>query len=234
LQCGANETLDVLLDGRIKIIQPRDGYRVNEDSLRLCRFVRPMPGATGIDLGAGCGILAIVMALEGLVKSMVALEIQESLVGLARRNAVLNRLAGSKATGLSATAGAGDTSEAGGAGPEGPKARIEIIKGDIRRADKLFEPGCFDLAVSNPPYHAAGRGRTGPLKAKTIARHEQTCSLEDLVRMAAYLLKPMGIFTFCHLRERRAEIDTMLQGYGFQVIRRENKGALVLIEALGP
>jgi len=215
LQCGANETFDVLLNGRVRIIQPRDGYRVNQDSLCLCEFVKPMPEAPGIDLGAGCGILAIVLVLEEKVKTMVALEIQESLADLARRNAILNGLAGS-------------------ADPTNPKGRIEVLQGDIRQVEELFEPRSFGLAVSNPPYRAVGRGRLSPASEKNIARQEQRCSLEDLVRAAAYLLKPKGIFTFCHLKERRAEIDETLATYNFIISRRKDEGEVVLVEAGAP
>ncbi len=204
LQYGANETLDILLDGRVRIIQPRDGYRVNQDSLRLCDFVRPMPEVTGIDLGAGCGIMAIVLALEKKIKHMVALELQESLAGLARRNAILNGL----------------------------EKRIEIIRGDIRKVEKLFATHSFGLAVSNPPYRAVGRGRHSPSAEKTIARHEQFCSLTDLVRAAAYLLKPEGVLAFCLLRERWEEIARTLQEHGFIVTRREDQGEVVLVEAI--
>jgi len=203
LQCGANETFDVLLDGRVRIIQPRDGYRINQDSLRLCDFIRPMPDTAGVDLGAGCGIVAIVLALEGKVKSMVALEIQQNLTDLARRNTILNGL----------------------------DNRIEVIRGDIRQAEKLFEPHSFDLAVSNPPYRIAGQGRPSPSSEKNIARQEQQCSLEDLVRAATYLLRPKGIFAFCQLRERWGDIGEMLQRNGFQVSRQRDVGKVVLVEA---
>jgi len=245
LQCGANETLDVLLDGRVRIIQRRDGYRVNQDSLRLCRFVRPMPGAAGIDLGAGCGIVAIVLSLEKKIKHMVALELQETLADLARRNTVLNGLgghadaSGRAIDGISDHAevhhttdnGSGGHREAGVAACTGPHDRVEIIRGDILKVEKLFAPHSFDLAVSNPPYREAGRGRTGPSTERTIARHEQACSLSELLRAAAYILKPQGIFAFCQLRERWQEIAETLAAHDFIVSRREVVGAVVLVEA---
>lgn len=204
LQCGAKETFDVLLNGRVRIIQPRDGYRVNQDSLRLCQFVRPIPEAKGIDLGAGCGIMAIVLVLEEKVKTMMALELQEKLAAFARQNATLNGLDG----------------------------RIEVVRGDMRRVEKLFKPHSFGLAVSNPPYRVIGSGRPSPSVEKNIARQEQWCSLEDLVRAAAYLLKANGIFTFCQLKERWGEIEKVLAAHDFHITRREAMGTVVLVEAL--
>jgi len=206
LQYSANETFDILLDGRVRIIQPRDGYRVNQDSLRLCEFVRTMPGARGIDLGAGCGILAIVLILEEKAKKMVAMELQESMVNMARRNTALNGLSN----------------------------RIETSQGDIRQVEKLFEPRSFGLALSNPPYRGIERGRPSPSEEKNIARREQACSLQDLVRAAAYLLKPRGVFAFCQLKERWEEIAGALKAHGFIVNRREEKRNIVLVEAVTP
>jgi tRNA1(Val) A37 N6-methylase TrmN6 len=162
-----------------------------------------MQQAAGIDLGAGCGIVAIVLALEKKVKNMVALELQESLAALAGRNVALNGLQG----------------------------RVEVRRGDIRRVKELFAPESFGLVVSNPPYRKAGRGRLSPSAEKTIARHEQLCSLEDLVWAAAYLVSPGGVFSFCHLLERWDEILKALESYGFQLSHREDVGEVVLVEA---
>jgi tRNA1Val (adenine37-N6)-methyltransferase len=151
---------------------------------------------------------------------MVALEIQGSLVDLARRNEVLN--------------GLGDGQVESDVADGGRKERVEVVRGDIREVNKLFKPESFDLVVSNPPYRAIGRGRTGPSEGKTIARHERECSLRDLIPAAAYLLKPKGIFAFCHLGERWAEIAETLSAHDFAVIRREEEGTVVLIEAVAP
>jgi tRNA1Val (adenine37-N6)-methyltransferase len=162
-----------------------------------------MPGAIGIDLGAGCGIVALVLTLKDKVKTMVAIELQRSLGDFARRNTVLNGL----------------------------NSRIEVIRGDIRKVEELFPPKSFGLAVSNPPYRAAGRGRVSPSSEKSIARHEQQCSLDDLIRAAAYLLKPEGVLAFCQLRERWQEIAEALERHGLEVVRREDAGAMALVEA---
>jgi tRNA1Val (adenine37-N6)-methyltransferase len=224
--------MDVLLDGRVKIVQRRDGYRVNEDSIRLCRFVRSLPEAAGIDLGAGCGLVAIVLALEKKVKSMVALELQESLATLARRNVVLNGLGGHHELGRTANREPVCRVEVDDVARSGPEALIEVVQGDIRMVEKMFQPHSFALAVSNPPYREVGRGRLSPSAEKIIARHEKTCSLEDLVRAAAYLLKPQGIFTFCQLVERWETIAETLADNGFVVSRRDDVGEVALVEAV--
>lgn len=193
LQSGADGNVDLVLDGRVKIIQRQRGYRFTEDALHLCQFVRAMPEARGIDLGTGCGIIAIVLAKEGKAKGMVGLELQRRLAALARRNVTLNGL----------------------------EEQVMVKVGDIRRVGELFEPQSFGLVVSNPPYRELGRGRLSPSPERRVAKHEWACSLEDVVKAAGYLLAPEGVFAFCHLEERWGEIGDKLRGGGFKIRRKE-------------
>jgi tRNA1Val (adenine37-N6)-methyltransferase len=194
LQLAADETLDVVLAGRVKIIQRREGYRLTEDALHLCKFITRMPEARGIDLGTGCGIIAIVLVKEKKVVQIVGLEVQESLAELARRNVVLNDLG----------------------------ERVEVRTGDIRRVAEVFPPGSFDLVVSNPPYRELGRGRLSPSPERRVAKQEWACSLEDLVKAAVYLMAPKGVFSFCHLEERWVEIRRLLDHVHLRVSRKES------------
>lgn len=82
------------------------------------------------------------------------------------------------------------------------QGRLNSICGDLTAITELTGPGSFDVCVSNPPYFTAGfLSQTTPL-----ARHEQTCSLEQLVQSAAYALKFGGDFCLVHKPERLAEI----------------------------
>ena len=63
--------------------------------------------------------------------------------------------------------------------------RLSSICGDFTDIAKLVSIGSFDVCVSNPPYFTAGFLS----KSTPLARHEQTSSLEDLIRNAAWALK---------------------------------------------
>jgi tRNA1Val (adenine37-N6)-methyltransferase len=210
LQFAADENVDLILDGRVKIVQRREGYRFTEDALHLCKFIRAMPKVMGIDLGTGCGIIAIVLVKEGKVERMVGLELQENLAALAKRNVALNGLG----------------------------KQVEVQVGDIRAAEEMFAPGSFSLVVSNPPYRELGRGRLSPSLEKRVARHEWACSLEDVVRAAGYLLAPEGIFVFCHLKERWEDIQRLMEAERLKVQRKEiwdpagRATNLLLVEAM--
>ena len=50
--------------------------------------------------------------------------------------------------------------------------RLDIVRGDIKEAGKLFAPASFEVICCNPPYKKAGSGIINPHDAKAVARHE--------------------------------------------------------------
>lgn len=76
----------------------------------------------------------------------------------------------------------------------GLEDKINIVKGDICRARELFGLSVFDVVTCNPPYMNDAHGLKNPELPKAIARHEVLCTLEDVVREGAGILKPGGHF----------------------------------------
>ena len=84
----------------------------------------------------------------------------------------------------------------------GLQDRLSSICGDLTGITQQISQGSFDVCVSNPPYFTAGFLS----KATPLARHEQACTLADLMHSAAYALKFGGDFYLVHKPERLAEI----------------------------
>lgn len=84
---------DALLGGRLRLWQPRAGYRAATDPLLLAAAVEAPPGAAVLDLGCGAGaaLLALGLRLPGL--ALTGIERQPAYAELAQRNAALNGLA---------------------------------------------------------------------------------------------------------------------------------------------
>jgi tRNA1Val (adenine37-N6)-methyltransferase len=161
---SVDETLDLFLDGRLQIIQKKNGYRFSVDTLLLSQFVRVRKNERVIDLGTGCGILPLLLSQNGKTNSFVGVEIQRSLVECAEKNVALNHL----------------------------EDRVSILKQDFRELKTIFPQGSFDVVLSNPPYREYQTGRINPSMDKAIARHEIKGKLEDLISIASYLLPPKG------------------------------------------
>ncbi|GAB4415454.1 MAG: methyltransferase [Thermodesulfovibrionales bacterium] len=83
-------TLDSIRD--IKIYQPRHGYRFSVDALLLYSFVDIPRAARIADLGAGSGIVGLLLAKKYPDAEVILFELQDSLASLARKNIGLNSL----------------------------------------------------------------------------------------------------------------------------------------------
>jgi tRNA1Val (adenine37-N6)-methyltransferase len=162
------ETLDEILNGRLRVFQNRKGYRFSLDSLMLAHFASLKPHTRVIDLGCGNGIILLILAKCFPKVHFVGLEIQEKLACLARKNSQLNDL----------------------------ENRVEIISGDARHIKNILPSHSVDTAIFNPPYRKLYSGRINPLQEKAIARHEIIGSLKEFLNASKYLLKPTGsVFT---------------------------------------
>jgi Predicted O-methyltransferase len=173
----SDESLDDLILGGMKIIQPVHGYRFSLDAVLLAHFVELSGVNKIIDLGTGNGIIPILLAVLAPGPSITGVEIQPVMVDRARRSIDLNGLT----------------------------HRIAIIQGDIRQIDKLLARGSADLVLSNPPFWKQGEGHLSNNAEEANARHELTLNLTELVDRGAYLLRPGGRMTIIQRAERLEE-----------------------------
>lgn len=213
-------TLDTIRD--IKICQYKDGYRFSVDSLLLFSFINLQRAGEIIDLGAGTGIIGILLAQKYPKSNVLLVELQESLAKLAQRNIELNGLG----------------------------ERIKIIKADVRDfvnmnnqiddgASSKYLDSKYDLAVSNPPFRKLKSGLLNCGDEKAIARHEIMLSLKDLIKASAYFLKHHGRLCIIHLPERLSEIITFMRQHNIEPRRLRfvhsnlySEAKMVLIEAV--
>lgn len=180
-----SERLDELQRNGYQIIQSPEKFCFGMDAVLLSGFAQVKPGGAVLDLGTGTGIIPILLEAKTPAEHLTGLEIQEESADMARRSVELNGLSG----------------------------KINIVTGDIREADQIFKSASFDVITSNPPYMIDAHGLQNPQEPKAIARHEVCCTLEDVVRIAAKLLKPGGHFFMVHRPFRLAEIITVMTAY---------------------
>jgi tRNA1Val (adenine37-N6)-methyltransferase len=155
------DTLDALLEGKLAIIQARNGYRFSLDSVLLAHFVRIKGKEKVVDLGSGNAPVALLLAARHPSVKVIGVEIQRQMVERARRAIELGHF----------------------------EDRVEIIQGDVRKSLDPLCGQLYDLVVCNPPYRPRQTGRVNPNSEKRIARHEVFGELTDFLRAGAYLLR---------------------------------------------
>ncbi len=209
--CREDERVDDLQRNGYHIIQKKKGFCFGMDAVLLSGFARVRAGEKAIDLGTGTGIIPILLEAKTEGKHFTGLEIQQEIADMAARSVSLNGL----------------------------EDRVEIIQGDIREASQIFGKASFDVVTSNPPYMTASHGLQNPDMPKAIARHEVLCTLEDVVREAALLLKDGGRFYMVHRPRRLAEIIAVMKEYRLEPKRMklvhpfvDREANMVLIEAV--
>ncbi len=175
-------SLDGIRD--VEVFQNRDGYRFSVDALLLYSFVRVKHVETILDLGAGSGIIGLLLAKKYCLSRVILVELQESLVKLAERSVAHNGLAD----------------------------RVKVEQADITDIRGRFDPMSSDLVVSNPPFRTVASGRISLGEEKAVARHEMRLRLSDLAAAASCLLRARGRFCMIYHPERIAEVvDTFRQ-----------------------
>ena len=204
----SGETIDEFMDGRLRIIQSKKGYRFSIDAILLSQFVTMKPHDVVVDLGTGCGIIPLILLLTRPTGHAYGLEIQAELVDQARRNAALN----------------------------GFNDRLDVIQGDLKCPP--LKPSSVDVVICNPPFRAKNSGRINPDTQKAIARHEIMASLNDILDAARMLLRDKGRLALIYPAMRLADILVRMRGYGMEPKRLRiiypgltAEAKLILIEA---
>ncbi len=208
---ATDETLHPFLNGALKIIQKKEGYRFSIDAVLLSQFVKIKKNEKVLDLGTGCGILPLLLSRTAQTAFFIGVEIQQSLVECAIKNVVVNHL----------------------------QDRISILQQDFRKLKMIFPPSSFDVVLSNPPYRKYRTGRVNPAPEKAIARHEIKGTLHDLVTIASYLLPNKGRFYVVYPASRTTDLlvtlrEKNLEPKRIQLVhsRRDEKAKLILVESI--
>ena len=205
------ERLDELQRNGYQIIQNPGKFCFGMDAVLLSGFVHTKKGDILLDMGTGTGIIPILLEAKTECTHLTGLEIQEESADMARRSVALNGLS----------------------------EKITIVTGDIKEADNIFPSASFDCITCNPPYMIGNHGIANPDAPKAIARHEILCTLEDVIRQAAKLLRPGGHFFMVHRPFRLAEIMTTMSKYKLEPKRMrlvypfaDKEPNMVLLEAV--
>lgn len=207
----AGERLDDLQIKGYEIIQSPGRFCFGMDAVLLSSYAKIRNRELALDLGTGTGILPILLEAKNEGEHYTGLEIQEESADMARRSVSHNGL----------------------------EDKIDIVTGDIKEASRIFGAASFHVITTNPPYMIGEHGLKNEKEALYIARHEALCTLDDILRESARLLKPKGRFYMVHRPFRLPEILAKMSAYGIEPKRMrlvypyiDKEPNMVLLEGL--
>jgi tRNA1(Val) A37 N6-methylase TrmN6 len=179
---NALTTIDGLLNNRIKIEQPENGYRVAVDTLLLAAAVPAQAREEVLELGCGVGGAMLALACRVPGAKITGIEIQGALARLCLTN--IERNARHNA--------------------------LKVMTCDATRLPLPME-NAFDHVMMNPPYHEGTRHNVSADEGKRIANTESEGNLPLWIASAAKALKDGGMLTLIHRADRREEIAGLLK-----------------------
>ncbi len=179
-------TNDYLLDKKVKIFQPVNGYRASTDAVFLSSLLdseKVKPDDMILDVGSGTGAISLCLAerLKDKNINITGIDIQEELVELSNFSARENNFS--------------------------EFLHYEFI--DIREKVYSLPAGSFSFVISNPPY--SDHDMPSPNPGKKLAHNHQNFDLTGWISFCLKMLKPQGYLLLINRAEAINEILAALK-----------------------
>jgi len=174
-------THNTLLNGRLHILQPAQGFRVAVDSVCLASAVPAITSHKIVELGCGTGAAALCLLARCSGVTVVGIERNPDHVTLAAQSAKLNEFSD----------------------------RLSLIEADVQDFSALPNSALeADGVMMNPPYFQGGH--ISQDRGRAAANHEDHVAFADWIAAAHHCLKPKGHLTIIHAAERLTDILSVL------------------------
>lgn len=178
----ADYTEDYLLDKRVKIFQPLEGYRASTDAVLLASLVSKIKkGDNILDVGSGTGAISLCLAerLQDFDITIKGLEQQSLLAELANLSA-----------------------EANG---------FDFLSFDNENIFEAKHQFCsFAHVITNPPY--SEHDMPSPNASKAAAHNFGEADLQAWINFCIKMIKPQGYFYMINRAEALADILAAIKG----------------------
>jgi tRNA1(Val) A37 N6-methylase TrmN6 len=174
-------TENLILGGRVKLRQPKLGYRAGLDAALLAAACDSPPGARVLEAGCGVGGALLAAAARRPGVAFVGVERDETALALARENILLN----------------------------GFEGRVEAVGGEVGARFSTLGLKPFDAVMANPPFFDDEAALRGPHPARKGA-YIADDGLAAWVGFLITAVREGGTITVIHRADRLADILTAL------------------------
>ena len=189
----------------LRICQNDTMFKFSLDSVLLPNFVT-LSNKKGKILDIGCGNAVIPIILTTKTNNMIdAVEIQKDVFELGKKSIEINKL----------------------------DEQINLYNEDIKDFANNLESDQYDTITCNPPFFKSMKENDSDYK--TIARHEKSLNLEDIMKIAKKLLKNNGNIAIVHRTERLIDIIDIMKKNNIEpkkiqfVYPKKNKPSNILL-----
>jgi tRNA1(Val) A37 N6-methylase TrmN6 len=127
-------TEDYILNGKIKLFQPKNGYRVAVDPIILASSITLKQHQKVLDVGCGTGAISLILKLKEKTAAITAVDMDDEMCQICRRNALANSL------------------------------DLEVIIAEVGSSSDPLKDRFFDIVVTNPPFFTIQSSRRSNAK----------------------------------------------------------------------
>jgi tRNA1(Val) A37 N6-methylase TrmN6 len=174
-------TDDALMGGRLRLRQPREGYRAGLDAALLAAACDARPGQRVLELGCGAGAVLIAAAARRTGARFLGLERDARAAALAAGNARANGL----------------------------EAAVEVRAFDLAGGFAALGEARFDAALANPPFFDDPASLRAPAPAKRGAWMADG-GLSAWTGFLLAAVRDGGTITVIHRADRLADLIVQL------------------------
>ncbi len=163
-------TDDDFIGGKLKLLQPSKGFRAGVDSVMAAAAVPAEPGVSVLDVGAGVGVISLLLAKRVSGLRITALEKFDDQFELLKQNIDRNNLAD----------------------------QVTPIQADLFDSLTSPEPNSFHHVVTNPPFYQDGAVQISSNHEKAAAHAGPEGFLSQWLSQSIRMLRPGGLFTMVY------------------------------------
>jgi len=177
-QLEAGLTEDTILGGKIRLQQPKEGFRAAIDTVFLAAAVPAKAGQRVLETGMGSGAAALCLACRVDAAQITGIDVNPRMVSLADTNIQLNQMV----------------------------EKIDVALGDV--ADCLPDDfdAAFDHVMMNPPYLPDTSTHVSPNPDRALATMEAGADLKRWLKYGHDALRSKGYLSVIHRADRVDEV----------------------------
>ena len=172
---------DAFLGGRLRLLQPKKGFRAGIDSVLLAASVMASPGEKVLDIGSGVGTVLFCLMKRIPDLQAIGIELQKEYYSLALINSEKNEL------------------------------KAKFFHGDFQSPSITLKNFLFDHIFFNPPYYSDRSYKKSGNWLREIANIEKPGSLENMLRFSLKRCKPYGYITLINRPANIGKILSILE-----------------------